>query len=53
MEFHSYKLSDSIFLVKYTSRVKNYLKEVHANCNPKVPIKFVKVELCADSVMPN
>ena len=23
------------------------------NCNPKVPIKFVKVELCTDSVMPN
>ena len=29
------------------------MKEVYANCKPKVPIKIVKVELCADSVMPN
>ena len=29
------------------------MKEVYANCNPKGPIKFVKVELCADSVLPN
>ena len=36
-----------------TSRGKSYLKEVHANGNPKVPRKFIKVELCADSVMPN
>ena len=28
------------------------MKEVHENCKPKVPIKFVKVELCADSVLP-
>ena len=28
------------------------MKEVHANCNQKVPRKFVKVELCVDSVMP-
>ena len=30
-----------------------YLKEVHTNYNPLVPIKFVKVELYADSVLPN
>ena len=29
------------------------MKEVNVNCNLKVPIKFVKVELCADSVLPN
>ena len=29
------------------------MKEGDANCNPKVPRKFVKVELCADSVLPN
>ena len=27
------------------------MKEVKANYNPKVPIKFFKLELCADSVM--
>ena len=53
MEFPSSKLSDSKFEVKYTSREKSYLKEVQENCNPKVPIKFFKVELFADSVMPN
>ena len=53
MEFQSSKLSDSKFWIKYTSREKIYLKEVYENCNPKVPRKFVKVELCADSVMPN
>ena len=31
MEFHLSKLSDSKFWVKYTSREKSYLKEVHAN----------------------
>ena len=30
-----------------------YLKKVQANFNPKVPRKCVKVELCADSVLPN
>ena len=30
-----------------------YLKEVHANCKLKGPRKFFKVELCADSVLPN
>ena len=29
------------------------MKEFYAYCNTKVPIKFVKVELCADSVMSN
>ena len=53
MEFHSFKLSDSKFLVNYTSREKRYLEEVHANFNPKGPIKFFKVELCADYIMPN
>ena len=53
MEFHSSKLSDSKLWEKYTSRGKIYLKEVHVNDNPKVPIKFIKVELCADSVLPN
>ena len=53
VEFHSSKLSDSKFWVKYTSRGKSYLKEVHGNCNNKVPIKVFKVELCADSVLPN
>ena len=36
MEFHSSKLINSKFWVKETSRGKRYLKEVHANCNPKV-----------------
>ena len=27
--------------------------KVYANCNPKVPIKVFKVELYADSVLPN
>ena len=53
MEFHSSKLSDSKLEVKYTSRGKFYMKEVHANGNPKVPIKVFKVELCADFVLPN
>ena len=53
MEFPSSKLSDSKFLVKLTSREKIYLKEVYANRNPIVPRKFVKVELCADSVLLN
>ena len=53
MEFHSFKLSDSKFWVKYTSRGKIYLKEFYANCNPKVPRKVFKVELYADSVLPN
>ena len=53
MEFHVSKLSDSKFWVKQTSRGIIYMKEVHANCKPKVPIQFDKVELCADSVMPN
>ena len=53
MDFNSSKLSDSNLWVKYTSRVLSYMKEVHVNCKPKVPRKFVKVELCADSVMPN
>ena len=53
VEFHSFKLSDSKFWVKLTSRGKTYLKEVYANCNPKVPITFFKVELYADSVLPN
>ena len=53
MEFHSSKLSDSKLWVKYTYRVISYLKEVQANGKLKVPRKFVKVELCADSVMPN
>ena len=30
-----------------------YLKEVHTNGNPKVPRKFIKEELGADSVLPN
>ena len=30
-----------------------YLKEVHANDNPKVPREFIKVELGADFVLPN
>ena len=29
------------------------MKEVEANFNRKVPIKWFKVELCADSVLPN
>ena len=53
MEFHSSNLSASKFWANYTSRGKRYLKEVHANCNPKVPRKFFKVELYADSVLPN
>ena len=53
MEFHSSELSDSKFRVKYTYRVISYRKEVQANGKPKVPRKFVKVELCADSVLPN
>ena len=53
VEFHSSKLSDSKLWVKYTSRGIIYLKEVHANCKPKVPRKFVKLEICADSVLPN
>ena len=53
MAFHSSKLSDSKLWVNYTSSGISYLKEVHANCKPKVPIKFFKVELCADSVLPN
>ena len=53
MEFHSSKLSDSKLWVEYNSRGISYLKEVQENCKPKVPIKFVNVELCADSVLPN
>ena len=53
MEFHLSKLSDSKFWVKYTSMGIIYLKEVHENCKPKVPRKFFKVELCADSILPN
>ena len=30
-----------------------YLKEVHANGNPKVPRKVIKEELGADSVLQN
>ena len=29
------------------------MKEVHGNGNPKVPRKFIKEELGADSVLPN
>ena len=29
------------------------MKEVHENCNPKVPRKFIKEELGVDSVLPN
>ena len=50
---YSSKLSDSKFWVKSTSRGKLYLKEVHANGNLKVPRKFIKAELGADSVLPN
>ena len=53
MEFHLSELSDSNFWVKQTSREIGYMKEVQANCKPKVPRKFVKLELCADSVLPN
>ena len=44
MEFHSSKLNDSKFWVNYTSREKIYLRQVHANWNPKVPIKFYQSE---------
>ena len=34
---YSSKLSDSKFLVNYTSKEIIYLKEVYAICNPKMP----------------
>ena len=42
VEFHSSKLSDSKFWVKYTSRGIIYLKEVYVNYYPKVPKNMSK-----------
>ena len=42
IEFHSSKLSDSKFWVKYTFRGIIYLKEAYANCYPKVSINLSK-----------
>ena len=38
---------------KTAIKKKFYLKEVHVNGNLKVPRKFIKEKLGADSVMPN